>query len=499
MQENEIQIRVKALNRERLAAQATVFQCTDMIAALVGRAPSMFDALVGEAFGLENAARLTEQAGAQVQDQPVAEPVKVSEAFKEWGMIEAQPDRIQRAFPTLAFNPLKFAVEDVSQVGAMRIYELGLNDIPSSNVSAFAYQLKVGHEDNNLILKTRIFVRFKGGGMYRYSPLHLGQLNNLVTIATTMAAGGQAGSTVGQYIANVIKPMADNDLILCEKLTPDGDWVPIQPKVKGQVRDTEKPTPIPRPTLPSVKATKNEWGGSKMEGEGPQEEAQNKVMYIGGRDPIGAALNNALATALRDTGMMPAAEVPLAPEVVEAQPETKSTEPVASPEAVQADQTQPVGETGPAIGTPIEAHAVEDAAPEEGPEERSFFLIANDPIFTDKGDVYEFQAGYDNGPDKGEQVLDTFKITVASEGGRAAVKAWKAGDLTDEAMYNTVLKRKLPEPPPAVTVAPEPEPEPEPVKDAEYWAKLFDVGATTIETVGQETETLEKVGDDADF
>lgn len=101
--------------------------------------------------------------------------------------------------------------------------ELGANGIASSHVTAIGAEVarfegKFGES---------IYVRFKGGKLYRYTSLDgEARYAALLLIASNMSKALPCELTVGEYIERVLKAGHENGLINCESLDSDGVWRP---------------------------------------------------------------------------------------------------------------------------------------------------------------------------------------------------------------------------------------------------------------------------------
>lgn len=115
---------------------------------------------------------------------------------------------------------LMVTVEHFPGAVALTFIDMGLNHIPSSQVSAFAAEVKL--HPKQFAPMARIYVRFKGGGLYRYFPLRTGMLASMVGIARRMSQGQKVETTIGEYMNRVIKQACEglDPLAICEKFDP---------------------------------------------------------------------------------------------------------------------------------------------------------------------------------------------------------------------------------------------------------------------------------------
>jgi hypothetical protein len=106
---------------------------------------------------------------------------------------------------------------------AVTFIEMGANKIPASAVSAIGC-IVARSED---VLRECIFVRFKGGDLYRYWPFRNRPVlvwQEMVTICRQMMQALQVPLTVGEYVERVLKTAHDQGLVICEKLE-GGKWI----------------------------------------------------------------------------------------------------------------------------------------------------------------------------------------------------------------------------------------------------------------------------------
>lgn len=94
--------------------------------------------------------------------------------------------------------------------------ELGQNDIKSGHISAIACDVAL--EDGNSV--ERIFVRYKGGDLYRYWPFKDGhsRWGDLVQTCVRMKQALPTELTIGEYVERVLKVAHEQDKVTCERL-----------------------------------------------------------------------------------------------------------------------------------------------------------------------------------------------------------------------------------------------------------------------------------------
>lgn len=100
-------------------------------------------------------------------------------------------------------------------------------DVNSSNLSAMAFNPR-GNESPDA--DWEVLARFKGGGIYRYSPVETEAISDL-QIEIKKAARAEPDASVGSIFHHVIKSRADAGSIECHKL--EGDvWILVPPKAQ---------------------------------------------------------------------------------------------------------------------------------------------------------------------------------------------------------------------------------------------------------------------------
>lgn len=139
----------------------------------------------------------------------------------------------------------KVTIDNIPSVGHdLTFLELGLNNVQSSHVRAFAADVR-GHTLGNgdYIDVARIYVRFKGGPIYRYFPLRFQDWVSLVTIARQMGQSLPTTYTVGEYIERVVKHRAESkpQTAVCEMLDPiTNQWVvTLNKRQKAELKGTD--------------------------------------------------------------------------------------------------------------------------------------------------------------------------------------------------------------------------------------------------------------------
>jgi hypothetical protein len=230
----ERQQRLAQLQRMRATAIAEAFMYDDKIKALLGGTPTMFDLLVAQ----------DENKQVEVKAPTHEEPF-LATTF-DWA------DFARTDVPALIASkglppPLKTIQEpnipdDKGQPMTLTFVGLGENGIVSSHVTSVGLEvryIRAGEaspdeavQPISTKLQARFYVRFKGGGLYRYWAVEVFYWYALCSImaqtcngerhAQTMTVGA---TTVGEFVERVLKAKHDAGQISCEKL--DGDkWVP---------------------------------------------------------------------------------------------------------------------------------------------------------------------------------------------------------------------------------------------------------------------------------
>jgi hypothetical protein len=149
-------------------------------------------------------------------DAPIAELPKIFADFFDL----RQPLIPEDALLGRGTDALKVTVEEFPGVGhALTFIELGMNNIHSSHVTAFAFDVKE-HPRLSGISAGRMFVRYKGGGLYRYMPQTLSRMIDMVKIAKAMAQQLPTTLTIGEYIERVIKASHEAGKAICEVFNP---------------------------------------------------------------------------------------------------------------------------------------------------------------------------------------------------------------------------------------------------------------------------------------
>lgn len=128
----------------------------------------------------------------------------------------------------VGLDGIKVTIEKIPGVGHdLTLIELGLNNVPSSQVSAFGCDVRAysegeeaGDEAGAFVNIARVFVRFKGGGIYRYYPLHYMNWRDLVSITRQMMQGLDVTQTVGEYVNQAVKVHHEQGNAVCEKFDP---------------------------------------------------------------------------------------------------------------------------------------------------------------------------------------------------------------------------------------------------------------------------------------
>jgi hypothetical protein len=147
--------------------------------------------------------------------------------------------------PPIGF-PLQGTIEVLPGIDhPLYFIDLGMNNVSSSQVSAFAADTK-GYTDEMTIGGprdvTRLIIRFKGGGHYRYLPLTHKNFTEMVAITQEMAQGtGHNSLTIGEYVNRVVKQQHEIGKCICEKFDPaTNSWIPVLTKAQ---RDFVKANP----------------------------------------------------------------------------------------------------------------------------------------------------------------------------------------------------------------------------------------------------------------
>lgn len=117
-------------------------------------------------------------------------------------------------------------VPGVEAENPLYFIELGANKVESSNVSALACDVKRHPDPKWEWPIARIYVRFKGGGLYRYYPQSMSNWHDIVTIIRQMSQSLPVTLTVGEYVNRVVKHQHEAGTCICEKLGGDGSWHP---------------------------------------------------------------------------------------------------------------------------------------------------------------------------------------------------------------------------------------------------------------------------------
>jgi hypothetical protein len=100
--------------------------------------------------------------------------------------------------------------------------ELGLNKVDSTQISAIACDFKAHpYYSSGDISCCRIYVRYKGGALYRYYPHTLSRWSDMVTIIRQMSQALPVTLTVGEYNERVIKKAHEIGKAVCERFDPE--------------------------------------------------------------------------------------------------------------------------------------------------------------------------------------------------------------------------------------------------------------------------------------
>ncbi|HYP21648.1 MAG TPA: hypothetical protein VEY08_16385, partial [Chloroflexia bacterium] len=224
-EEREQQIAQKLRLRSEVLAEGLkclqeAFTINDEILALTVGGPSMFDTLLqgGGQLALATSGEITPFDWTDSMTSPMldARPPASLKTFHQDNLPEAGG----RGFMGLTF------------------IELGANNIQSSNVSAVACEFRRDEiQAGQFLIEGRPYVRFKGGGLYRYrarpnNPVFsTREWRSLVGIMLAMAQGRSDTLTVGEYVSRMFVKPADAGDILCEKLEAQ-EWVIVPPKAE---------------------------------------------------------------------------------------------------------------------------------------------------------------------------------------------------------------------------------------------------------------------------
>jgi hypothetical protein len=135
---------------------------------------------------------------------------------------------------------LKVTIEHIPYVGHdLTFIELGLNSIHSSNVTAFAFDVKE-HPRLKGVSAGRMYIRYKGGGLYRYLPQTLSRMIDMVKIAKAMSQQMPTTLTIGEYVERVIKASHEAKKATCEVFDPATNmWGLVLSKAqKAEIKET---------------------------------------------------------------------------------------------------------------------------------------------------------------------------------------------------------------------------------------------------------------------
>jgi hypothetical protein len=149
-------------------------------------------------------------------DAPIAELPKIFSDFFDL----RRPLIPEDALLGRGADALKVTVEEFPGVGhALTFVDLGMNNIHSSHVTAFAFDVK---EHPRLVGMSagRMYVRYKGGGLYRYMPQTLSRMIDMVKISKAMSQQIPTTLTIGEYIERVIKASHEAGKAICEVFNP---------------------------------------------------------------------------------------------------------------------------------------------------------------------------------------------------------------------------------------------------------------------------------------
>lgn len=125
----------------------------------------------------------------------------------------------------IPFQLIVFPPEDV---------EIIMWDVDSSNLSALGYiPIPVNDPGPYVEPQTAIlYVRFKGGTVYRYLPVPLGTCEHLHH-EIKRKHNGEPDASVGSLFHNAVKVKADSGDINCQKFDDDwGHWTTVPPKAQ---------------------------------------------------------------------------------------------------------------------------------------------------------------------------------------------------------------------------------------------------------------------------
>jgi hypothetical protein len=150
--------------------------------------------------------------------------------------------------------------------GALTMIELAKNGIRSSHVSAIGCEVSKESEtlDNTgpgYVILARIYIRFKGGYLFRYFDIHVGIWINLLDLIRRAAAGDKTAS-IGSFVEKVIKSKHNAGVISAEKFVQvgsEGQWITalsdtqkVAQGVPLRVRDGSRPSDAPPDYLPII-------------------------------------------------------------------------------------------------------------------------------------------------------------------------------------------------------------------------------------------------------